>query len=591
MAENIVDNTFKLLKSDEKFKSNVNLYEFYDVLGTRFQFYANSEICRICQKNNQSVECINCNLQKILNDLNYLKPMFENRGLYNSTYYDYFMYWIYGKIVDSNRDGLGTYVFFSSLKNLLDNSVGKYNYKDKYLRIYDKRVLKKKKDLFDFLAYYDFIKNKLTNDPHKASYCKYIEYMFELYKAMDQDHTAKSHEWYDEELKLFKNKFMQDDKRELFLLDSQCSEKCLKYVFDSNNNLCPLKKENTEICMNKETDTVVVTPQRTLEYDHILKEFSAYKKYEEFSKVNGNDHKKYCNDICGLENNYKGIKDLCGKLAKNIENLSKDKESVNGCEHLYYWIYDHIWGMFSKNSKYINDKEVVLKLLNAGYNIIYELNFYECLYHYDLKESFDIWKDKKYLHDYFKNFYGIQDKISSGSYDCNAYYKYIDNINKLYENYIKECCYCLKSGSCQEYCRNYFLCNEKYNPYNLYLKLKCKYLSSGKDFKKVEKPLGVDHYVITASQKYAEGTCTKLACDPFYVITLSMFTVIGIFFILFAFYKFTPFGSWLNRKVHKKKKIKDYFPEEHDQELLVHDLEPTYINSRNRKLQLLYHSA
>ncbi|SBS91499.1 PIR Superfamily Protein [Plasmodium ovale curtisi] len=539
MAENIVDSTFKLLKSDQTFRSNVNLYEFYDLLDTRLESHVVSKICRGCGKDNRSIDCISCNLQTILKDLDYMRPMFENKGLYDSKYYDYFMYWIYGKVTDSNKDGLGTYLFFSNLKDLLEKDIAKNKHKEKYLRIYDRRVLKKKKDLFDFLEYYYFLKSKLTANINKEEYCKYIEYIFELYKAVDQDHIAKAHKWYEEELELFKNKFALEGTNELNLLDIQCPNKCLKNIFDTSKTLCPLEKKDTELCMNEETEALVVAPQRTLQYDHILKEFSAYKKYEEFNKVNGGDNNKYCNDMCDLEKKYTGIKDLCKKLAKNIENLFKknQNERIDGCEHLYYWIYDHIWDMFSKNSNYISDKES---------------------------------KEKKYLHDYFKNFDDIQGKIISDEYKCDEYHTYLYDINDLYEIYIKECCYCLKSGYCEENCGNYFLCNEKYNPYNLYLKLKCKYLSSGKDFKKVEKPLGVDHYVITASQKSAEGTCTKLACDPFY---------------------FTPFGSWLNRKVHKKKKIKDYLPEEHDQELLVHDLEPTYINSRNRKLRLLYHSA
>lgn len=197
-----------------------------------------------------------------------MRPMFENKGLYDSKYYDYFMYWIYGKVTDSNKDGLGTYLFFSNLKDLLEKDIAKNKHKEKYLRIYDRRVLKKKKDLFDFLEYYYFLKSKLTANINKEEYCKYIEYIFELYKAVDQDHIAKAHKWYEEELELFKNKFALEGTNELNLLDIQCPNKCLKNIFDTSKTLCPLEKKDTELCMNEETEALVVAPQRTLQYVH-----------------------------------------------------------------------------------------------------------------------------------------------------------------------------------------------------------------------------------------------------------------------------------------------------------------------------------
>ncbi|SBT55435.1 PIR Superfamily Protein [Plasmodium ovale wallikeri] len=68
-------------------------------------------------------------------------------------------------------------------------------------------------------------------------------------------------------------------------------------------------------------------------------------------------------------------------------------------------------------------------------------------------------------------------------------------------------------------------------------------------------------------------------------------TLVGVLLILFFLYKFSPFGSWLHRKITKSEKTTYNFDEENNQYLFENNSELEMDNKENRKFHLSYNSG
>ncbi|SBT56725.1 PIR Superfamily Protein [Plasmodium ovale wallikeri] len=164
-------------------------------------------------------------------------------------------------------------------------------------------------------------------------------------------------------------------------------------------------------------------------------------------------------------------------------------------------------------------------------------------------------KEKKYLHDYFKNYEKLKDENICKDDECKRYCKYIFFINDLYGKYINRSCYCYKSEGCKEHYPYYFKCDDNYNPHTLFEKLQCKKFEyPSNDFKIVTSPIPVDYHVkllteISEAQPYLinwdnkkssiipEVVPDKITSDPYYTFALGSFGFLGVFLILFTLYK------------------------------------------------------
>ncbi|GAB70048.1 hypothetical protein PCYB_007970, partial [Plasmodium cynomolgi strain B] len=89
----------------------------------------------------------------------------------------------------------------------------------------------KKKNLFDFIEYYDSIKSKLVelDTSEKEKYCEYIKKNFELYFVMKHEDSCKNTSVYDEEKSIFKTKFI-DNNEEVEFLKKICNDKYLEAI-------------------------------------------------------------------------------------------------------------------------------------------------------------------------------------------------------------------------------------------------------------------------------------------------------------------------------------------------------------------------
>ncbi|SBT56090.1 PIR Superfamily Protein [Plasmodium ovale wallikeri] len=97
------------------------------------------------------------------------------------------------------------------------------------------------------------------------------------------------------------------------------------------------------------------------------------------------------------------------------------------------------------------------EFFNLGYEILRKLEIFNCFLNAS-NINFDDEKEKKYLHDYFKNYEKMNDNNFCNNNKCQQYCEYITFINRLFGKYINRHCYCFESNDCKEIYPFYFKC-------------------------------------------------------------------------------------------------------------------------------------
>ncbi|VUZ99318.1 PIR protein [Plasmodium vivax] len=386
----------------------------------------------------------------------------------------------------------------------------------------------------------------------------------EIYKELNSNQDLDKYKDYCEQL--FET---ENNKDSLLLL-------CKKFSRNLKGKLSNIE--------NKETNNT----DRCLYFNHWL--------YEEIGKIYA-DHSKYVYNIPAFSKFlsvsdtinsklmpnevYKNIQLIEDELKKYytdlLEHLSKQiklKKEVN------YPIYE---AMPKENFKHYK----ITNYVPCVYNLICRLD--ECKY---IKDLFD----------YFKNYKTISKcDISSEKVKCQNYCKYVTYINKLYENYIHKCCTYFSTGKHVDNCPKHFKCDQEYNPYKLYLKLNCSEIQQqGEKLIEVIKPSPIDQYVkwltdISEKQRHISHNLYSskilyemLISDPFYMFTLTFSGIIGIFFLFFILYKFTPLRSIFDKGEYQKKSIKNNLIEDNKIKHATHNKESKRKNPPNQRIRIAY---
>ncbi|SBS82163.1 PIR Superfamily Protein [Plasmodium ovale curtisi] len=531
-----------------------------------------------------------CNIWgNVKNILNRWDSEYGNyRSLSSNKKCDYLNYWLYDKlnVIDDFTDVFSLYSawqhYVSSTSEIKEKCYAKF------YNGFTKEQFKSKKKLYDFLEYYNTIKDKIINGTakNKNGYCDYTENIFQLYKEILYNNIAYV---YSEDINNFQKIFMSND-RDLSFVSRECPGRCLHLVFNQNNrNLSPKELEEVKSLKTKEktceirNNVAIVKSRDNPDYDDILNDSPAYKIYKKLNEGNNYcGYSGYCIKINALENSYPGISKLCTGVVENLTKLPEIEDAGDRnqrCLYYMYWIYDKINNMPISKSKNIGE-----------YPVIHEL--------------FDGLSEMKYLHDYFNIYDHVKDKFSSIS-DKKKCCEYITHINTIYEKYISSCCHCYGSKDiiCHEDCPNYFKCDEEKNPFKLYSNLNCIGILN-KNIKKIDKPVTVDNYVKwltkishenpellkprnTHNPNTSKSMHNNSTDDPFYASMIISFSFLGILFTFFIFYKFIPIGSYIHRKGLSKKKIKHDFQDVYK---LEKDTKTQRKNTRNKRLNIKYHS-
>ncbi|SBT02411.1 PIR protein [Plasmodium ovale] len=209
--------------------------------------------------------------------------------------------------------------------------------------------------------------------------------------------------------------------------------------------------------------------------ENILKELPAYEYYKDFnndvSDDSKEDYEKHCSGVKISNDGNEWVYNFCLKFVRNLKEINKmkGKTAEYRCLHLIYWAYDEIKKKINNKTDEIHNIPVFYKLYEIGDRINKESkdNYYcSCYFHGSLHE----WTKEKNLHDYFKNYKIIKDKISSYNDKCRGYSDYISYINEIYLEEEFDCCI----NSYLD-CHKYFDCDIRYRPSTLSNNFKCYY--------------------------------------------------------------------------------------------------------------------
>ncbi|KMZ90578.1 hypothetical protein PVMG_05725 [Plasmodium vivax Mauritania I] len=428
MDDPVVEKAFKALNEDDNYNELRNLRSYNVILDTNVM--KNLKIsgkCKDCQTCNDLFQKICCNLAQIA------KNWEENCSAFNlstTNCNDHFIYWLYGKIKDSECNKKEIDCLYKNLKNIWKCSTSDNNCVKEYLHIEDINVLKNKKELYDFTEYYNAIKSVLNRNilSHKDTYCSYIDYILKLYEKIHKDYNAFYSGYYDEDIERFKNIFRKVND-EVKFLERTCSKVNVDLVFNKErNSIKQIKQGLYKDFFNKNSQDL-----QEVEKDTEFKNSSLHKFY---SKLNGN----YDGDInesatLHSENdkyiiNNDQFREFWNKIHKILivwqkdlaqyDNLSSNKT----CEYFNYWLYDKL--------KDNTDPRNVIPFLYR----IWEF-FTKDKYCKSKKYEFHIEQipNKKRLHDFVENYEIIKGKLNnSEKAEKEKYCKYIKAFFDLYKD-------------------------------------------------------------------------------------------------------------------------------------------------------------
>ncbi|CAI7719820.1 Plasmodium vivax Vir protein, putative [Plasmodium vivax] len=512
--------------------------------------------------------------------------------------YKFLNFWLNKKLREKGKEDKFIQNFFTYLnskKNIIDDD----NKLSGKLEHISSDEWEKMDVLYNLHYNYSKIRNEIFSANKEEECKKYANNCVEkMEKAIDEYGENPDTEFYDA-LREFSY---------LYTYDQYNSESCRNVKLPPLPKLKPSTKNSRNPQQDgKETEAAerevkkvekVITcdeESKTLHIHILLKDLNVLDEYEKLNKSESLDYKKYCEDICDLEENFPGAKALCMKTSKNLEDISKEQhpKRIEACEHFYYWLSDHIWSLFGKNERYIKDKPAALNFLSIVYDIMYRLNIPECLFHYNPYDSEDILREKKHLYYYFKYHDKIKSAITPNKVGRknNLYCDYLNHIRKLYEKYVPRCCSCFSGpNKCSEYCKEYFTCDERYYPADLLTKLGCNGEKPIKSAGEIFKNVTVNRKDLIIRQSNLTGySFGELYKDPFYRFAFSGFTLLGILSTFFVFYKFTPVGTWLNRGGSNRRDITQAMLEKHMQQELSDLREiPPKIKSQKKRLRIAY---
>ncbi|KMZ95690.1 hypothetical protein PVMG_05834 [Plasmodium vivax Mauritania I] len=502
-----VDSSLLSLLEEIEIKNDKKLIKFYKLLNNEYDYYDNSSFCDALRINYTPFRrdvYKNCNkLESILDNWELiLKYLGEETK--KDKYCEYLNYWLHAKITGNNYRKRIVKSLYFTWNWINENKHGKSK-SPCYHKNFNvsEEDFKNMKDLYEFMEYYDDIKKKLKEDDvtKNNKYCDYIKSRFSLYHAM---------------------KYKMD--------------RCGKFSMYINE--LSSFKEKMEFKLEKLPSSI---------------------KYKELN--NFNDLNKYCDDckdILMLEMDYPGRSEFCAKIARNLRKLStmSKEDSINNCEYFTHWIYDELKTSFGNGKNYIYDIPFAYKLLDAGLRVNNALKRNNCNYSYNHNMSFHELKERKDLHDYFKDYQTIFNNIPTLKENVkNELCNKITDIAKLYEKHIWSCCeYFNEDNHYNENCSNYFKCKKEYNPYKLLDKLNCGDKENYKNIDNIYDKLNIDNIIKLFEEKAKkkpkiiekvkvvqpitiERTEDIFEFDLFNISTLGILSLLGFLIICFIFYK------------------------------------------------------
>ncbi|VUZ99983.1 PIR protein, partial [Plasmodium vivax] len=294
----------------------------------------------------------------------------------------YFKYWLYGKIAEKKLNFVRIRELNKYLKELIKEKFDIINDDDdctkNFIKCIPIEVLNNKKILYDFSEYYIYLNDALSKikENEKGEYCKYITHIFELYHKLQKENK----QWgllhrYEDELSYFTTTFTNENT--LSSLKSKCNIDNL--LIKSFKNVKTTEMLEGNYLRGRAISTRYDNSFTKIksEYENMINGLPSSNIYDELSK--GDSNNEYKGKRCdNLNVNNNNMKDICKKMANNIESLrNNSKMNVlsyrDRCTYLNFWIYEKISKLYTNEDENLTDISDVAKLIDANIKINMDL--------------------------------------------------------------------------------------------------------------------------------------------------------------------------------------------------------------------------
>ncbi|SBT59141.1 PIR Superfamily Protein [Plasmodium ovale wallikeri] len=320
-----------------------------------------------------------------------------------------------------------------------------------------------------------------------------------------------------------------------------------------------------------------------VEEEKILQNLSKYELYDKFNQ-NVDDTSKYvsyCKLMTHYTGMYPGILDVCYIFARNLitlpEILNHHMDNDERCRYFNFWITDKVRKLLATEWKDNGREHIALtRFLQVENSIKKESENNNCHFDYRSSVTLELWKERKDLHDYIRNYNEIQQRITSDGHMCTIYSKYFNNIKKAHDKYKEECCN-RDSNNCPNLIKLDYFCTEN----NLFTKLTCEETkndaSASPEMSRNSNPHGqlatdkIPSAFPISRHSDDVGSHDLSPYNSNYYVKLSVgLSLLGIFSTIFYLYNFTTLGTWIRSKILRKNKINDNMDKD-SQNLLEHE--------------------
>ncbi|SBT85629.1 PIR protein [Plasmodium malariae] len=291
----------------------------------------------------------------------------------------------------------------------------------------------------------------------------------------------------------------------------------------------------------------------------------------------------YCNAFTGEHgfeearsklNNYDKIKNVADKLTRALCYVAftdDGAECTEKCRNLYYWLGNEL---LLNNIEENLFSEVIGMLANVS-NALYKRYKCKCTFFENVtKENF---AKMKIVYDYCKDHDNIKSTLEDHNKCTKEFNDYIVKANNAY-NEIYNCTEKYSQAYCMQLKTHVSSCFEK----------KLSPLTCKIEEVSPEDQVSIRYGTAFIDQEYViKGSTFSSSQIPLFFVL----PFVGIFFIGFLLYKFTPIVLWIHTKVLKKKSIRRNLDEMDILELTEYTNEQRKSNLGRKQLNVAYHAA
>ncbi|SBT85940.1 PIR protein [Plasmodium malariae] len=274
-------------------------------------------------------------------------------------------------------------------------------------------------------------------------------------------------------------------------------------------------------------------------------------------------------------NHYGKIKNVTDKLTSALCSVAFTNEGVEckeKCRNLYYWLGNELL-LSDIEENLFSD---VIGILEDVSNVLYKSGKCKCTFFKNVtKENF---AKMKIVYDYCVDHEKIEQSLKVHSNMCDSKFNaYLVKADSTYKDV-----YVCAQNNTESYCTQ--LKNHAPSCFNEKLShLTCKINRDSKE-EQGSNHFGTNYFDLTYVINASNFSSSQIFL--FFVLPL-----IGIFFIGFLLYKFTPIVPWIHTKVLKKKSIRRNLDEMDILELTEYTNERRRSNLGRIQLNVAYHAA